>query len=136
MVARRLIPALFVLLLATAAWALPGRVQSGAAGTPQANALRCDIEVEDFGASVRLQGVVISGAAVQGGYDMLVNGPGPDGARAEIRQHGEFATAAHRPARLGVVELRKDSGGYNAVLILVWNGAEYRCGKRIGEAWS
>lgn len=136
MVARKLIAALLVLVLATTAWALPGPVESGPAAPTLASALRCEIEVEDFGASVRLQGIVMAGAAAEGAYDMLVNGPGSEGARAEIRQHGDFAASANRPARLGVVELRKDSGGYNAVLVLVWNGGEYRCGKRVGEAWS
>lgn len=137
MVARKLIAALLVLLLASAAWALPGRVQSGPAMVAAlTNALRCEIEVEDFGTSVRLQGIVLSGEVAQGAYDMRVNGPGPEGDRPEIRQHGDFTASADRPARLGIVELRKDIGGYNAVLVLAWKGGEYRCGKRIGAAWS
>lgn len=133
MVLRKLIPAMLALLLAVAAIAEPSIAPRDAGAQPAA--VRCDIEVEDFGGSVRLQGVVFSARAAEGAYDLLVSGA-EGGPRPEIRQQGDFASAAAYPVRLGIVELRKDSGGYNAVLTLIWNGAEYRCGKRIGEAWS
>jgi hypothetical protein len=138
MFSRKLIPALLAWLLTTAALA-DGTVGRAAAGLAvqarSSHPLRCEIEVEDFGASVRLQGIVFAGDTAVGAYDMRVSGPGGH-PNPEIRQQGDFAAHADRPIRLGIVELRKDSGGYNAVLTLVWNGAQYHCGRRIGEAWS
>jgi hypothetical protein len=135
---RKLIPALLAWLLTTAALAAPVTAPSGSGITAPAGSshpLRCEIEVEDFGAGVRLQGIVFSGHAAEGAYDMRVSGSGGD-ASPDIRQQGDFAAHANQPVRLGIVELRKDSGGYNAVLTLVWNGAQYRCGRRVGEAWT
>jgi opacity protein-like surface antigen len=133
MFSRKLITAVLALLLATAGIAAIAMTPPDASA--QAGQLRCDIEVEDFGGSVRLQGVVFSLRGAEGVYDLLVSGA-ESGQRPDIRQQGDFTAGGAYPMRLGIVELRKDSRGYNAVLTLIWNGAEYRCVKRIGEAWS
>ena len=137
---RKLIAAALFALLVIAASGMLGTAPSltnTIAATAQGHSanLRCEIEVEDFGASVQLQGIFVSGQAAHGAYDMLVSAPGSS-IEAAIRQQGDFAAAANRPARLGIVELRKDSGGYHARLTIIWNGMEYRCDKRIGEAWT
>jgi hypothetical protein len=136
MFSRKLILALLAWLLTTAALAALGAAPSGAGIALHGrslHALRCEIEVEDFGTSVRLQGIVFAGDAADGAYDMRVSGAGSHSS-PEIHQRGDFAAHANQPVRLGIVELRKDSGGYNAVLTLVSNGAQYHCDRRVGEA--
>jgi hypothetical protein len=95
--------------------------------------LRCEIEVEEYGSGVQLQGIVFTKEAAQGIYEMQISSAGRNGT-ASIQQQGDFNAAANKPARLGIVQLRKE-GGYDAELTVIWNGKEYRCQKHIGHGW-
>jgi hypothetical protein len=97
-------------------------------------ALRCEIEVEETASSVRLQGIVYAGEAVQGAYDLQVSAAGGGGS-SNIRQQGDFEAAAHEPARIGIVQLSRDGGAYKARLKVTWNGEAVSCEKRIGGGW-
>jgi hypothetical protein len=96
--------------------------------------LRCEIEVEEIGSSVQLQGIVYAGEAVQGAYDLQVSAAGGGGS-SNIRQQGDFEAAAHEPARLGIVQLSRDGGAYKARLKVTGNGEAVSCEKRIGGGW-
>ena len=103
--------------------------QAGSGG-----ALRCEIEVEEIGSSVQLQGIVYAAEAVQGAYDLQVSAAGGGGS-SNIRQQGDFDAAAHEPARLGIVQLSKDGGAYKALLKVTGNGEAVSCEKRVGGGW-
>ena len=96
--------------------------------------LRCEIEVEEFGSGVQLQGVVFSKLATVGAYDLQVSASGSGGS-SNISQQGDFSAEANEPARLGIIQLRNDGGSYKAKLRVMWNGEEVSCEKRIGGGW-
>lgn len=96
--------------------------------------VRCEIQVEDLGTGVQLQGVVFAEQGGQGAYQLQVRKSGGGGS-SNINQAGEFSARAHAPTRLGIIQLGGDGGSYDAQLKILWNGEEIVCRKSIGGGW-
>lgn len=96
--------------------------------------LRCEIEVEELGSGVQLQGVVFAEQGGHGSYQLRVS-KSSGGGSSNINQSGEFSARANAPTRLGVIQLGGDGGSYDAQLKVFWNGEEVVCRKKIGGGW-
>lgn len=96
--------------------------------------LRCQIEVEDLGSGVQLQGVVFADQGGYGSYQLRVSKSGGGGS-SNVNQSGEFSASGNAPTRLGIIQLGGDGGSYDAQLKVFWNGEEIVCRKKIGGGW-
>jgi hypothetical protein len=96
--------------------------------------LRCEIEVEELGSGVQLQGMVFAKQGGHGSYQLQVR-ISSGGGSSNIIQSGEFSAQANAPTRLGVIQLGGDGGSYDAQLKVFWDGEEIVCRKKIGGGW-
>ena len=126
-----------------AVWLLPAALGIGAAGTihgsiervgagPTASQpLRCEIQVQERGNSVALQGLVFAKTAIEGSYQLRVSKSGGGGS-SDINQSGDFSAGPGEPSTLGTVSLGGDGGSYVARLTVTWDGGSIECTERVG----
>jgi hypothetical protein len=114
-----------------AAGAIHGSIERVGAGPTASQPLRCEIQVQEHGTSVALQGVVFAKTAVEGSYRLRVTKSGGAGS-SDINQSGDFSAGPGEPGRLGTVTLGGDAGSYVAKLTVTWHGGSIECTERVG----
>lgn len=119
----RLVPA--VLGLA----AIAAGAGAAGAGSYGSQPLRCEIQVDERGNSVALEGLVFAKSAIEGSYHLTVSKSGGSGS-SEINQSGGFSAGPGGPASLASVTLG-GGGSYIARLRVTWDGHSVECTERV-----
>jgi hypothetical protein len=91
--------------------------------------LSCDIEVSHRGGGITLKGIVASGVAADGTYQLKVTSSGSG--NSTINQSGDFSVNAGGVEQLAIVSLGGD-GSYSARLTVTADGHSTACAERIG----
>ena len=113
-----------------AAGAIHGSIERVGAGPTASQPLRCEIQIQEHGTSVALEGVVFAKTAVEGSYQLRVTKSGTAGS-SDINQSGDFSAGPGEPGRLGTVTLGGDGGSYVARLTVTWDGGSIECTERV-----
>jgi hypothetical protein len=108
---------------------IDGSIESADATQKASQTIRCNIQVEEHGRSVALEGVVFAKSAIEGSYQLRVSKTGGAGS-SDITQSGSFSAGPDAPATLGSVTLGGDGGSYVAKLTVMWNGRSIECTER------
>jgi hypothetical protein len=114
-----------------AAGAIHGSIERVGDGQTASQPLRCEIQVQERGNRVSLEGVVFAKTAVAGSYQLRVSKSGAAGSSA-INQSGDFSAGPGEPGKLGTVTLGGDGGSYVARLTVTWHGGSIECTERVG----
>lgn len=101
------------------------------AGWFTSDRVECEIKVTPGPSGTQLQGVVHARDTVSGRYELSVEQDGMSG-HSMINQAGGFDAIPDTPARLGVVTIGGDGGGYTAKLKVHADGETFTCAKRVG----
>jgi hypothetical protein len=113
-----------------AAGAIHGSIERVGDGRTASQPLRCEIQVQEHGNSVALEGVVFAKSAVMGSYQLRVSKTGGGGS-SDINQSGEFSAGPGGPSTLSTVTLGGDGGSYVARLTVTWDGGTIECTERV-----
>jgi hypothetical protein len=106
-------------------------IQRVDAGQKASEPIRCEIQVNERGPSVTLEGVVFAKTAIEGTYQLRVSKSGGGGS-SDINQSGDFSAGPGEPSTVGTVMLGGDGGSFIAKLTVTWNGGSIECIERVG----
>ncbi len=99
---------------------------AGFAGTASATDASCELRITDRGSMLEIEPMVTSATAINGAFDLAINGGG-----TEIAQSGGFTTQPGVATSLGVMNLSLGAK-YNAKLKISWAGGSARCTQVLG----